>query len=419
MLDPKTNNGNVLFQAALGLQDPWLISKVDFSKEKGRLDIYLAHKIGAKFACSSCGETIGIHDTQERVWKHLNFFQYETYLYANLPRINCLKCKTTKNVSVPWARPNSGFTLLFEAFAMELAKAMPMSLVGEITNENDTRLMRIVTHYVEQSREKVDMSQVSKIGIDETSKSKGHNYITTFIDFKERKVLFATEGKDNTTVERFKEDLEKHNGKAENIEQACCDLSRAFIKGISEQLPNAEIVFDRFHVMNKVTDALDEVRRQEQSDNPILTNSRFAWLHNPETATDKQKEKLKTLTNLNLKTARAYQIRLTLRDIFEMVDLAQAEFALKKWYFWATHSKIKPIVKAAKTIKNHWQGIINFFKDRISNGLTEGINSIIQTIKRRARGYRNTANFITIIYLVLGKLDFNLPAVTGMATHYR
>jgi len=288
MLDLKTNNRNILFQQALGLQDPWQISKIDFSKEKGRLDIYLSHKTGAKFTCSGCGETLGIHDTQERVWKHLNFFQYETYLYANLPRINCPKCKTTRNVSVPWARPNSGFTLLFEAFALELAQAMPMSLVGEITNENDTRLMRIVTHYVEQAREKVDMSQVSKIGTDETSKAKGHNYITTFIDFKERKALFATEGKDNSTVKCFKEDLEKHNGKAENIEQACC-----------------------------------------------------------------------------------------------------------------------------------WQGILNFFKDRISNGLTEGINSIIQTIKRRARGYRNTTNFITIIYLVLGKLDFNLPAVTGLATHYR
>ena len=419
MLNLKTNNSNVLFQVALGLQNPWQISKVEFSKENGCLDIRLSHKTGAKFSCPNCGKMITSYDTRKRVWKHLNFFQYETYLSADLPRIKCSKCKITKNVSVPWARPNSGFTLLFEAFVMELAKAMPMSTVEKITNENDTRLMRIVTYYVEQAREKINMNQVSKIGIDETSKTKGHNYISTFIDFKEKKMLFATEGKDNTTVKRFKEDLEKHNGKAKNIKQACCDLSKAFIKGINEQLPNAEIIFDRFHVMNKVTKALDEVRRQEQTNNPILTGSRYAWLHNPETATSIQKEKLKTLTGLNLKTARAYQIRLTLRDIFEITDFTEAETALKKWYFWATHSKLKPIIKAAKTIKNHWQGILNFFKDRISNGLTEGINSIIQTIKRRARGYKNTGNFIIMIYLVLGKLNLNLPAVTGLATHHR
>ncbi|MFH1288877.1 MAG: ISL3 family transposase [bacterium] len=413
------NSNNVLFQLALGLQDPWEVSKIEFSKEEGRLNICLTHKKGAKFKCAECGQLLGIHDTVERTWRHLNFFQYETYLYANFPRIQCDKCKSTRNVDAPWARPGSGFTLLFEAFAMELAQVMPMSAVQGIMGENDTRLMRIITHYVEKARDAVDMEKVRKIGTDETSKAKGHNYISVFTDLEERKVLFATEGKDSSTVERFKKDLEKHNGNAENINQSCCDLSRAFVKGLSEQFPNVELVFDRFHVMSKVNKALDEVRRQEQSDNPILKKSRFAFLHNPETTTDKQKEKLESLKTLNLKTARAYQIRLSLRDIFELKDPNQAEFALKKWYFWATHSRLDPIIYAAKTIKKHWQGIVNFFKDRITNGLAEGINSIIQTIKRRARGYRNTDNFITIVYLVLGKLDFNLPAVTGLATHYK
>lgn len=420
MLDSKIyNENNVLFQLALGLQDPWVVAKIEFSKEEGHLNIILTHKKGAKFKCPECGELLGTYDTVRRTWRHLNFFQYETYLYADLPRIQCDKCKITRNVNTPWARPCTGFTLLFEAFAMELAQVMPMSAVKGITGENDTRLMRIITHYVEQSRKTVDMSKVKKIGTDETSKSKGHNYISVFTDLEKKKVLFATEGKDSSTVERFKKDLEKHNGKPENIKQSCCDLSKAFIKGITEQFPNTELVFDRFHVMSKVNKALDEVRRQEQSNNPILKKSRFAFLHNPETATDKQKEKLESLKHLNLKTSRAYQIRLSLRDIFEVKDPVQAENALKKWYFWATHSRLEPIIHAAKTIKKHWQGIINFFKDRITNGLAEGLNSIIQTIKRRARGYRNTGNFIIIVYLVLGKLNFNLPAVTGLATHYK
>lgn len=420
MLDPKIySNNNILFQLALGLQDPWQVSKIEFSKEEGHLNIYLAHRRGAKFQCPECGQLLGIHDTAERTWRHLNFFQYETYLYANLPRIHCDKCGVTRNVDVPWARHGSGFTLLFEAFVMELAHVMPMSAVEGITGENDTRLMRIISHYVGKSRENVDMSKVKKIGEDETSKAKGHDYVSIFTDLEEKKVLFATDGKDSSTVNRFAEDLKKHKGNPENIEKTCSDLSKAFIKGNNDNFPNAEMIFDRFHVMAKVNEALDKVRRQEQANNPILKKSRFAFLHNPETATDKQKEKLESLKYLNLKTSRAYQIRLTLRDIFEMQDSVKAEASLKKWYFWATHSRLAPIIEAAKTIKNHWQGILNFFKDRITNGLAEGINSIIQTIKRRARGYKNTKNFIIMIYLVLGKLDFNLPAVTGLSTHYK
>lgn len=419
MFNEQNYDKETLFKMALGLQDPWNVAKTEFSEEKGRLDIYLSCEKGSKFPCPECGQILNIHDSRERTWKHLNFFQYETYLYANLPRIKCAKCKIRKNINAPWARPNSGFTLLFEAFTMELAQAMPMTKVKGIVNENDTRLMRIIKYYVGKAREKVDMSNVRKIATDETSKTKGHNYITTFIDIDEKKLLFATEGKDNTTVIRFTEDLEKHNGKAENITQACCDLSKAFIKGINENLPNAEIIFDRYHVMDKIIKAQEEVRKQEQNQNPLLKGSKQALLHNPETATEKQTEKLEKLSKLNLKTVRAYNIRLALRDVYEINNTEEAEIALKKWYFWATHSRLEPVKKAAKTIKEHWQGILNFFKDRITNGIAEGFNSIIQTIKRRARGYRNTDNFITMIYLNLGKLNFNLPRVTNLATPYR
>ncbi|MBC8147761.1 MAG: ISL3 family transposase, partial [Bacteroidetes bacterium] len=324
-LNEQAHDKNSLFTLALGVQAPWSVSETKFSEENGRLDIYLACAKGFKFSCPDCNEMLGVHDSRERSWKHLNFFQYEAFIHANLPRIKCSKCKIHKNVDVPWARPNSGFTLLFEAFAMELAQAMPMTDVKKIVKEQDTRLMRIIKYYVKKAREKVDMSDVKKIATDETSKTKGHNYITTFIDIDEKKILFATEGKDNTTVKRFVEDLEKHNGKAENITQACCDLSKAFIKGVKENLVNAETIFDRYHVMDKIINAQEEVRKQEQAQNPLLKGSRYALLHNPETATEKQVEKLAQLSKLNLKTVRAYNIRLALRDVYEIIDPAQAE----------------------------------------------------------------------------------------------
>lgn len=219
-------------------------------------------------------------------------------------------------------------------------------------------------------------------------------------------------------MNRFVDDLNNHKGGAQHIEEVCADLSPAYQKGVSEHLPNAEMVFDRFHVMKLVNEALDAVRREEQKENPLLKGSRYAWLHNPETATKKQVERLQSLTKLNLKTARAYQIRLALRDVYEIRDVQTARAELNRWYFWATHSRIEPVITVAKTIKEHWDGVVKFFDYRIANGLTEGINSIIQTIKRRARGYQNTNNFITMIYLSCGKLTSNLPAVTNL-THYK
>lgn len=407
----KKMDQNELFKTALGLEKPWEVETIKFSEESGRLDIKVRHKKGYEFCCENCEEKNTAYDTVEREWRHLNFFQYETYIHASVPRIKCPECGGIRNVKVPWARKNSGFTLLFEAFVMELSRAMPLSVLGKIVSVNDTRLMRIIKHYVVKARDKKDMSSVKKVAIDETSKAKGHDYITVFIDLMERCVLFATEGKDNVTIKKFVEDLESHGGKAENIEQTCSDLSPAFQKGISENLPNADMIFDRFHVMKLIVDALDKVRREESKRNPMLKGSRYAWLHNPETATKKQKEMLSQLTKQNLKTTKAYQIRLALRDIYELTDYDLAEKALKKWYFWATHSRIEPIIKVAKSIKKHWNGVLNFFSDRITNGIAEGINSIIQTIKRRARGYRNTDNFITMVYLVCGKLNFDLPSV--------
>lgn len=418
MLNLQFHNQNALFQSALGLSSPWKVANIAFSHTEGRLDIYLDFEKGFKFSCPKCNQLAFVHDTVKRTWKHLNFFQFETYLHACLPRVNCPCCKKTLNVSVPWARPNSGFTLLFEAFTMELAQAMPLSTAGKIVSEYDKRIMRIVKFYVKKARKNVDMSQVKVISVDETSQAKGHNYITVFIDALMAKVLFITKGKNNNTIQRFTNDFKKHKGNINLIEQACADLSPAFKKGINEYLPNTEIVFDRFHVMKLFNEALDEVRREEQKSNDVLKGTRYAWLHNPETATKKQTEQLAKLSKTNLKTAKAYQIRLALRDIYEITDTEKAEKILKKWYFWATHSRIKPIIKKAKTIKSNWNGIISFFKGRISNGTAEGINSVIQTIKRKAKGYKNTDNFITMIYLNCSKLNFNLPQVCKV-THYR
>lgn len=399
-----------LFEQALGLMPPWFVVRSVFDASQKRLDVYLDFSRGGRFRCPVCGrDGCAAYDSTEKRWRHLNFFQHETYLHARTPRIECPECGV-RRVSVPWGRSDSGFTLLFEAFIMALAKEMPVNAIARLVHEHDTRVWRILHHYVKQARREQDYSDIEKIGVDETSSKRGHHYITTFVDMAQSKVLFATPGKHAETLMAFREDLKAHEGNPEQIKGICCDMSPAFIAGIEDTFQDAEITFDKFHVMKLINDAVDQVRRAEQKEHPELKGSRYVWLKNPEHLTSKQQAVLECLNGkkLNLKTARAYQIKLSFQQLYTQPK-ALAEPFLKKWYFWATHSRLEPIIEAAHTIKNHWHGVLRWFESRISNGVLEGINSLIQAAKAKARGFRSTTNLITVVYLIAGKLDLKLP----------
>lgn len=397
-----------LLQMALGLIPPWLVERSTFDPEQKRLDIYIDFTRGGEFTCYGCGRPgCKAYDTVDKTWRHLNFFEHVTYLHARVPRTDCPTCGIGI-VSVPWAREGSGFTLLFEAFIMVLARDMPVNAIARLVKEHDTRLWRVLRHYVDQARRDRDYSEVTRFGVDETSSKKGHNYISVFVDMDTSKVLFATPGKGAGTLEAFKEDLEAHGGKADRIQDASCDMSRAFISGIENTFHNAKITFDKFHVVKILNAAVDEVRRQEQKERPELKKTRWVWLKNEENRTDKEYEIFEGLKNLNWRTIRATHLKINFQELYAQPKEAAEEF-LKKWYFWATHSRIKPMIKAAKTIKSHWEGVLRWFESRLTNGLLEGLNSLIQAAKARARGYRSTRNFITMIYIIAGKLDFRLP----------
>ena len=287
---------------------------------------------------------------------------------------------------------------------------MPIKTVAALVNETDQRLWRVLHHYVEKARKRVDYSSVRKIGVDETSKRREHNYVSVFADLDDPRVLYVADGKNAETIEDFKADLVAHNGDPEAIQDICCDMSPAFISGIELEFPNAEITFDKFHVIKILNDAVDQVRRQELAKQPALKKTRYLWLKNPNNLTMNQKETIQSLQlkKMNLKTARAYQIKLNFQEFYHQSG-TNAETYLKKWYFWATHSRLEPIKDAAYTIKRHWNGILGWFTSKINNGLLEGINSMIQAAKARARGYRTTTNLMTMIYFLLGKLEFDLP----------
>jgi transposase len=401
----------ILFATALCLASPWKVSSVSFSVEKKRLDINIDFARGGVFPCPVCGNEAKAYDSKEESWRHLNFFRYEAYLHARVPRVQCtnLGCGI-KKTDVPWARSGAGFTLLFEAFVMTLVRQMPVKAAAVILGTHDTRLWRVIDHYVAVARESLDCSDAIRLGIDETFAKKGHDYITLFHDLDKKRLLFATPGKDNETVKAFVEDLTAHKGAAENITAACIDMSKAFIKGIKESLPNAEITFDPFHIIQHVNDALGQVRAEEAKLYPqLMKNSRYAYLKNPDNLTEKQEETLFKLSQYRLKTGRSYLIKLALQDVYRAPTREQAEADLKSWYNWAIRSQIVPIKTVAKMVKKHWNGILSWFDSKLSNGYLEAINGLIQSAKRRARGYRSTKNLINIAYLIAGKLEFNLP----------
>ena len=399
-----------LLQLALGLTPPWTVTRADFDPEAHRLDIEIDFAPGSRFACPTCGAAnCPAYDTERKTWRHLNFFQHQAYLHARVPRIRCDACGI-KTINVPWARPDSGFTLLFEALVMTMISAMPVKAVARMVGEHDTRLWRVVHHYVDQARARTDASGVTQLAIDETAARKGHDYITLFVDIDQAKVLFATEGKGAETVAAFADDLAAHGGDPEAISEVCIDMSPAFIKGVAENLPNAAITFDKFHAVKIINDAVDQVRRSEQKGQRLLRGTRYIWLRNPANLSDRQRATLDNLPTRHLKTARAYQIRLAFQELYDQPSTEAATGFLKNWYFWATHSRLEPVIDAAHTVKRHWHGILRWFDSKIANGLIEGINSLVQAAKAKARGYRSTRNLKAIVYLLAGKLDLQ-PAV--------
>ena len=400
---------NDLFRLALGITSPWFVASSGFDAEKKRLDIALDFKAGSRFACPECkAEDCPVHDTIEKTWRHLDFFQHQAFLTARTPRVICARCGVHL-VTVPWARPNSGFTLLFEGFAMALAMHMPIAVAAGFLKITDKRLWRVVFHYVGAAVARMDLSAVNRVCIDETAAKRGQDYITLVVDIDGRRVVFVADGRNADTVRQFADHLEDRGGDASRIKQACIDMSPAFISGVTENLTEAEITFDRFHVMKLIGDAVNDVRRAEVKARPELRGTRYVWIKNEPNLTAKQSTVLDTLSSTNLKTARAWRMRLAFQDIYAQPTRGWGELFFDKWIGWARRSRLEPMKAVARTMERHREGILAWFESRISNGLIEGINSVVQAAKIKAHGYRNSETLKAITYLVAGKLDLRLP----------
>lgn len=402
-----------LFAAALMIEKPWFVQEIKLDQQEGKLEIWIDFERGAEFYYENPELDVKgyfkAYDTTQKTWRHLNFFQYKCFLHAWIPRVDTGSKGKIKQVHAPWEGRAAGFTLMFEAFIIELIKLMPVHQVAKLINVYDNKLWGLMQTYVDICRADENLAEVSVIGVDETSVRKGHDYVSLFVDLIQKRTIFVAEGKNSQTVTEFAKDLSSHQGNPENITQVSCDMSPAFISGVENELPNSDIVFDRFHVMKIINQAIDSVRKTEVKTNPILTKTKYIFLKNDHNLTAKQKQKLELikLSGLNLKTIKALQIKEAFQQIYLADSTNSFHLLLKKWYFWATHCRIIPIIDAAKTIKRHWSGVVNWIDYKISNGILEGFNSIFQAAKAKARGYKKTETIKNIIYILTGKLNFH------------
>ncbi len=400
-----------IFEQALSIYEPWYIEDIDFNIEQKKLDIFINFRRGSVFRSYDDGYEgeYKAYDTVDKTWRHLNFFEHECYLRCRTPRI-----KPDENhielVNPPWSGYNTGFTLLFEALILQLCQKMTVKDVSRLINETDKKIWRLLEKYIDIVQLCDEYKDLNAVGVDETSKAKGHDYITLFVDLKQKKTIFVAEGKDHKTIKAFADDLPNHEAHPEQIMDVSSDMSPAFIKGVNLYLPNAQITFDKFHVLKLINEAVDQVRREEVRDQPTLIGKRYLFLKNENNLTEEQKKQLNDLkvSKLNLKTMRALHIRENFQAIYKAETEEFFIQLLNKWYFWATHSRLEPIKKVAKTIKAHWNGIISWKRSQINNGILEGLNSIIQAAKSKARGFRTFRYFRIMVFLTTGKLDYGI-----------
>lgn len=404
-------NSTTLFSMAIGLQAPWEVTEIAFSKnETGQqeLHLHIGFKVGSRFP-DETGQACPVHDTVKRQWQHLNFFEHRCTIHCAVPRITNTNGKVT-TVTVPWARSGSGFTLLFEAFAMALIeREMPIKRVAQLLKVYPQRLWHVFDHWVSLAYKADDPSSTRYLGIDETSSRKGHAYVTIGVDLESKRVIHVSEGKGKATIETIKIYLTQKNVPTEQINQMSMDLSPAYIAGAAEHFPNAQITFDRFHVVKLLNEAMDQVRKSERKEHAMLKGEKYTFLKNKTNLTPEKQIKLAELITLYPTLGEAYRLKTVFNDLWEMPDSLAATRFLGQWVCEVEGSKIPAFKKFAKTIQSHWSGIVHFAETRISNGVLEGINSKIQLAKRRARGYRKIENFIHMIYFLCGKLKFNYP----------
>lgn len=398
-----------LYRQILGVVTPWAISRVKLDMEKQEVDIFLEYPSDTEGKCPVCGNTCKIHDKrEERTWRHLDTCQLRTLIHCRVPRVKCPEHKTL-TMNIPWSSDMSRFTNLFERLAIDMLKATKnriraAGLLRISWDEMNGIMQRAVIRGMARRTE----NQIDYVGIDEKSFLKGHKYATILTDTTGARVLEVAENRDTAAVDAVWKSLS--DKQKTGIKAVSMDFWQAYINGARTYAPQAAIVHDKFHIMKYMNEAVDTVRRTEHKtlmsqNDETLKGKKYLFLKNKKNFTKENKADFRELNIDQLAVGRAWNRRELLRNLWDYTYEKAARTFFKKWYFSATHSRLKPVIKVARMIKKHLENIITFLKHRITNAFAEGINSVVQHIKSTARGFRTFANYRAAILFFCGKLD--------------
>ena len=396
------------YSQLLGLVEPWRVLNVNLSLEEQKVEIILDDDSEHLHCCPECGESRPLKDhATERTWRHLDTMQFETILKARLPRTNCPDCGV-KTVSAPWAEPHGRFTLMFQAFAIRVLQAAS-------SIERGRRLLRlswesaheIMRRAVERGLESRGDEPVRHVGIDEKSFGRGQDYISVMVDIDQSRVLEVAKDRSEETCDVLWDSLSA--SQKESVESVSTDFWQAYLNSVRKQVPHAEVVHDRFHISQYLVEAVDLVRRRENRDlskqgDAALKGTRQLWLFNSDKLSDEECELVQQAERSAVRTARAWAIKEHFRWFWEYNKAGWAKRFFSRWYSWAIRSRLKEIKKVAVMLKKHLDGLLSYFRHRVTNATNEGFNSRIQSIKSAARGFRSFDNYRLRILFHCGKL---------------
>jgi transposase len=367
-----------VFHQILALGDAWRVTAVDYADKERKVSIRIEEtpQLWASEECPYCRcRQIGGYDhAPERRWRHLNVCQLESEIVCALPRGQCKGCRKVFTVRASWEGRGPHCTQEFEAFALTLAREMPVSKAGEILGITDHRLWRILFAHVDAAWSDLSWENMIWVGADEMNRRKGHNHLTVFVDLQAKRVLLAVEGKDAGVWESFVKELAKHNGHPKAITQVAIDMSPAYTKGVRENLGSAVIVYDKYHVVSQVTEAVEAVRRtevrQDTQAREQLEKTCWLWRKNPENWTDREAARWNQLKGKPLVTGLAYAMRLELQLVYAAGTERQARSRFLKWCAWVrqeaealTSGLLEPMRKAADMVERHLEGILGHWKE--------------------------------------------------------
>ena len=396
------------YELLLGIGSPWEVKTVGLSLEAKKVEIELGWQWGAAAKCPECGRECSIHDcAPERTWRHLDTMQFTTLIRARTPRSACPE-HGVKTMQVPWAAPQGRFTLLFERFAVEvlLASASVSQACGLLGIGWDTA-QEIMRRAVQRGLERRQLDRLKYLGMDEKSFRRGQSYVTLLTDLEESRVLDVVEERTAEAAGQLWDTLSAEQ--KQGVEAVAVDMWEPFIQTIQTQVPDADIVHDKFHVSKYLGEAVDKVRRQEHKEllaqgDETLKGTRQLWLYNPQNFSPEQAEEFSALKDLHLKVARAWAAKELFSKFWEYQEEGWARRFFKDWFGWVSRSRLKPLVEVAQMLQRHLENLLTYLRHHITNAVTEGLNSKIQSLKSAARGFRNFQNYRIRILFFCGKL---------------